>query len=192
MRFAIMGGTFDPIHMGHLVMAQCAAEQLELERVYFVPNGTPPHKDDVGADKFHRLEMVRLAVAGNSRFYVSDYEVQKQENCYTVDMVGHFSRLGKPILLVGADALRDLPGWYQFDAYKTMCEFAAFRRDTYGDAEGYAQHMRSLGCQVALLDMPPIGISSTMLRARAREGKSVRYFTPGAVADYIEKNRLYR
>ena len=192
MRYAIMGGTFDPIHMGHLVMAQCAAEQLKLEKVYFLPNGNPPHKEDVGADKYRRLEMVRLAVAGNPLFAVSDYEVQKQGSCYTVDTVRAFSDLGRPILIVGADALRDLPGWYQFDQYKTLCDFAAFRRDAFGDIAPYARRMQDLGCRVYLLDMPGVDVTSTLLRERVRQGLGVRYFTPDAVAEYIAKNKLYR
>lgn len=192
MRYAIMGGTFDPIHLGHLIMAQCAAEQLQLDKVYFLPNGNPPHKDDVGADKYQRLEMVRLAVAGNPLFAVSDYEVQKQEACYTADTVRHFSNIGRPILIVGADALRDLPGWYRFDQYKTLCDFAAFRRDSYGDIEPYVQKMRDLGCEVQLLSMPAVDIASTALRQRVRQGKSIRYFTTDAVAAYIKGHGLYQ
>lgn len=192
MRYAIMGGTFDPIHLGHLVMAQCAAEQLQLDKVFFLPNGNPPHKDDVGADKYQRLEMVRLAAAGNPLFAVSDYEVQKQEACYTADTVRHFSKLGRPILIVGADALRDLPGWYQFDQYKTLCDFAAFRRDAAGDIAPYVQKMRDLGCNVQLLAMPAMEIASTELRRRVRQGKDIRYFTTDAVAAYIQNQGLYR
>lgn len=192
MRYAIMGGTFDPIHLGHLLMAQCAAEQMQLDRVFFLPNGTPPHKDDIGADKYQRLDMVHLAVRDNPLFAVSDYEVQKQEACYTVDTVRYFSDMGRPILIVGADALRDLPGWYRFGDYKTLCDFAAFRRDAFGDIAPYAKKMRDLGCQVQLLAMPAVDITSTMLRERVRQGRSIRYFTTDAVAEYIAKNNLYR
>jgi nicotinate-nucleotide adenylyltransferase len=196
-RIGILGGTFNPPHLGHLVCAQEAYIQLGLARVMLVPARIPPHKpvdEEPGAT--HRLEMCRLAVRGDERrFEVSDIEVRREGPSYTVDTLDelHSSTPDTElILIVGADIAAGLPEWHQAERVVTQAALAvAERPGTSRDAVTAALRRIRGGETGRFFDMPEIGISSTMLRERVREGVSTRYLMPDAVREYIDHHHLY-
>ncbi len=198
MRIGILGGTFNPPHLGHLVCAQEAYIQLGLARVMLVPTRIPPHKsveDEPGAA--HRLEMCRLAIRGDEeRFEVSDLEIRREGPSYTVDTLEELhSRTpdSEHFLILGADIAAGLREWHRPERVLSLATVAVAQRP--GTArEAVAQALSGVagGERGRFFDMPEIGISSTMLRERARTGESTRYLLPDAVRDYIDHHQLYR
>lgn len=198
----VFGGTFDPIHVAHLALAQEAAESLGLERVLFVPAGSPPHKPGVavtpGAD---RLAMVRLAIAGNERFEASRIELDRDGPSYTVDTLealttGRASEGGAAglTLILSADAFLGLRSWREPRRVLELARLAVAPRDGYPEAgPGFlAQHFADLANRAVFLDGPRIRLSASVLRDRAAAGRSLRYLVPDAVAAYIGDHGLYR
>lgn len=180
----LLGGTFDPIHMGHLVMAEWAREALGLSEVLFMPVGTPPHKWRVWASAEDRYEMVRLAIAHNPQFQVSRFEIDKGSPAYTVETLEHLRELGYEVtLLVGADALASMSDWHRGDELWELAKVAVVAR------EGVALTDRH---PVTVVEMPVIDISSTLIRDRLAKAKSCRYLLPEAVGRYLEERGLYR
>lgn len=198
MRVGILGGTFNPPHLGHLVCAQEAYLQLRLARVMLIPAGIPPHKpvdDEPGAP--HRLEMCRIAVEGEEeRFEVSDIEVLRAGPSYTVDTLQELhSRIpdSELFLILGADIAVGLPGWHEPERVLSLATVAvAERAGTAHEAVERAIDDVQGGDRAQFFDMPEIGISSTMLRERVRRGEPTRYLLPDAVREYIDRNQLYR
>lgn len=192
----IFGGLFDPVHIGHLNMAQCALEQAELDSVIFVPNGNPPHKDGDCADFEHRLNMLLAATADNPRFAVSDYERTTGEFHYTVDTMRHF-RAENPgdefFFILGADSLDYVNTWMRADELIRENVFIAVNRNFRGgySLEKNIAELESIGGRVTEVKMPMIDISSTLVRRAAAEGRDVRYLTGAAAAGYIKQNKLY-
>jgi nicotinate-nucleotide adenylyltransferase len=197
-RIGILGGTFNPPHLGHLVCAQEAYIQLSLARVMLVPARIPPHKavdDEPGA--MHRFEMCRLAIAGDdARFEVSDLEILREGPSYTVDTLDELHSRdpdNELFLILGGDIAAGLPEWHEAERVLALATVAVAERP--GTAhETVAASLRSIpgGERGRFFDMPEIGISSTMLRDRARTGESTRYLVPDAVRDYIDQHGLYR
>ena len=192
----IMGGTFDPIHYGHLVAAEEARVRFHLERVIFVPNGAPPHKKDyVVSSAEHRFAMVVLATTANPRFETSRMEVDRPGPSYTVDTMREFRRqFGEECRLyfiTGADAMLETLTWRQPEEIAALSEFIAVTRPGYDLARLSAALRPDLLSRVHVLEMPGVEASSTELRRRAGAGESLRYLTPPAVARYIETHRLY-
>jgi nicotinate-nucleotide adenylyltransferase len=196
-RIGILGGTFNPPHLGHLICAQEAYLQLCLDRVTLIPARIPPHKaveDEPGAD--HRLELCRLAVHGDEeRFEVSDVEIRRQGPSYTVDTLEelHSSAPDHELfLIVGGDIAAGLPGWHKPEKVLSLATLAvAKRRGTSRAAVDEALAALPGGERTCFFRMPRIGISSTMLRERVHAGQSIRYYVPDAVESYIARNRLY-
>lgn len=192
MRLGVLGGTFDPPHVGHLVLAELAREQLRLDRVRFIPAGDPwrkAHREVTPAR--HRLEMVRLAVADNAAFEVDDCEVMREGATYTVDTLRLLRAALGPAdevyFLVGEDALVDMAAWRDPAGIADQALIAVAPRD---DVE-LPPNLPIDRDRVVRVDMPYIAISSTELRERARRGLSLRYLVPPAVEAYIRENRLY-
>lgn len=191
MKVGVLGGTFDPIHMGHLLLAEAAREELSLERVLFVPAGHQWRKEQVDRDiapAEHRLAMVELAIAGNEAFEASAIEVEREGPSYTADTLAALhSEMPEARLwfIVGADALADMPHWHQVDRIFELANVCVAGRPG-GNEPGAMFEDR-----VTRLEMPEIEISSTGIRKRVRAGKSVRYMVPDAVVDYIREHRLY-
>jgi len=193
----IMGGTFDPIHVGHLIAAEEARRRFRLARVIFIPNGRPPHKKEYEVSPAQtRCEMLVLATASNPAFEVSRIEVDRPGPSYAVDTVGEIKRqIGEdtPVyFIMGADAMVEIATWHEPERLAGMCEFIAVMRPGYN-----AQRLeRALGpdfmARARLLQIPDVDISSTEIRRRAGSGESLRYLTPEAVVRYIESRRLYR
>lgn len=188
-RIGLFGGSFDPIHIGHLVMAEHAVEELELERVYFIPNAVSPLKSGPplasGAD---RLALVKAAIRGNPRFKALDLEIRRGAPSYTFDTVAAMQKRtsAKLYFLIGTDALSDLARWHRARELARRVTFAVLRRP--GSPEGRPPAWAGWWAEVAA---PLIGISSTEIRDRIRRGRSIRYLVPDAAAALVRKRRLY-
>jgi len=192
MRVGILGGTFDPVHLGHLVLAEQARESARLDQVRFVLAARPPHKSGQALTPFaQRVEMLRLALAGEAAFQIDEREEARAGPGYTVDTLEEL-RLEMPeatlVLVVGADCLADLPQWRKPERIAELAEILVMGRGTAGNtARGLPSGLRFTWIQEA----PEIGIASNDLRQRAREGRSLRYLVPRAVECYIEQHGLY-
>ena len=180
MRIGIFGGSFDPIHHGHLIAAACLAEALELDQVRLVvARAQPLKRTGHGAAAADRAEMVGLAVRGDPRLRADRSELDREGPSYTVDTLRAL-RTGLPradlVLLLGSDAAAELPRWHEADAIPSLARIEVFAR---GDAAAGSR------------TVPRVDISSTEVRDRVRRGRSIRYWVPDAVADYIAARRLY-
>ena len=193
MRLGVFGGTFDPVHIGHLILAEAAREQLQLDRVRFVPAGDPWRKSHLDVTPAqHRLAMVRLAVANNQAFEVDDCEVVREGHSYTVDTLRLMRRgLGPEdelYLIVGEDALADMPNWRDPEGISGEAKIAVVPRQ---EVE-LPPNLPFKPWRLVQVEMPYIGISSTGLRERVRRGQSLRYMVPEAIEAYIREQGLYR
>lgn len=191
-RMGIMGGTFDPIHLGHLRAAENAREELGLQEVVFVPAGVPPHRQAPVASALDRFAMATLATAGHPGFWASDSESSQQGPSYTVDTVATFREQWPGVdmvLIVGSDTFPELPSWRQHDRLLALCTVAVVERPDNGGGPG-AWRLGPAG--VAHVRGAGLPISATCIRERVSAGKSVRYLVPDGVAEYIAKRGLYR
>jgi nicotinate-nucleotide adenylyltransferase len=196
MRIGILGGTFNPPHLGHLVAAQEAYRELALDQVVLIPAGIPPHKPvehEPGPE--HRLELCRLAVGDDERFAVSDLELRRDGPSYmvdTLDVLRSQSPSDERFLILGADIAAGLPKWHEPERVLELATVAiARRRGTAKTAVQDALGQLKGGERARFFQMPRIGISSTMVRRRVRAGQPIRYFVPDGVMHYIETHRLY-
>jgi nicotinate-nucleotide adenylyltransferase len=192
MRLGVFGGTFDPVHQGHLILAEQAREQLHLDRVRFVPAGEPWRKAALEVSPaWQRLQMVRLAVEANAAFEVDDCEVVREGPSYTVDTLRLIKRglsvTDELFLILGGDALADLPNWHDPAAIAAEAIIAVVPREGTVLSELPFSPDRLLR-----IEMPYIGISSTDLRERVHNGQTIRYLVPAAVEAYIREQRLYQ
>lgn len=196
MRIGILGGTFNPPHLGHLVCAQEAYIQLELDRVILIPARQPPHKpvdEEPGAE--HRLELCRLAVEGDRRFEVSELELNRDGPSYTVDTLSslHLSAPDTDLyLILGGDIAAGLPDWHEPERVLSLATVAvAKRRGTPREVVEQSLARLERGDRARFFHMPRIGVSSTFIRERVRAGQSIRYLVPDKVAGYIAEKGLY-
>ncbi|MBI2870799.1 MAG: nicotinate-nucleotide adenylyltransferase [Candidatus Omnitrophica bacterium] len=189
MRIGILGGTFDPVHNGHLALARGALNLLKLDRVHFVPCGTPPHRTRVPeAPAEDRYEMVRRAVQGEAAFETSRLELDRPGRSYSIDTVRIFrDRFGRDLelfFLVGADCLADLDSWHRFSELVKLCRLTAVSRP------GYCLARIPEGVLSIVLATPDI--SSSAVRQKIQRGEDLRPFLPDPVLAYIQSRRLYR
>jgi nicotinate-nucleotide adenylyltransferase len=213
-RIGVLGGTFNPIHLGHLRAAEEAVEALELERVLFVPSARPPHKspgDEVIAPADQRLEWVRLAIRDNPRFAVDAIEVARAGPSYLLETLRELStRFGRLVFLLGRDAFTEMATWREPDVLLTLADFAVLSRppvregslrewlpDALAGAleflpDGRSAVHRSAGTRVLLVEITALDVSASEIRARLREGLSVRYLLPEPVHEAIAASRAYR
>jgi nicotinate-nucleotide adenylyltransferase len=201
-QIGLYGGSFDPIHFGHLISARAIGEQLDLASIVLIPSRQPPHKAPGRvSEAAHRLAMTRLAVEGDAFFEVSDIEMHRAGPSYTLDTIVSFrERIGgdaKLFWIIGADSLPELPTWYRVaELVRSVTIVTAVRPgwrlpdlDVLAPAVGEASAKELLSnCCLT----PPIGISATDIRARIAAGRSVRYLLPEAVMSYIEEHALYK
>jgi nicotinate-nucleotide adenylyltransferase len=196
-----MGGTFDPIHLGHLVTAEEARAHLSLERVVFVPNRHPPHKDPAEVtDPEHRYLMTVLATATNRHFDVSREEIDRAGASYAVDTIRNFCNRYAGIELfyiTGADAIHQIlrGEWRESERLLQMCRFIGASRPGYAiDHEDWhnSDIARQYRDRIHPLEIPALAISSTEIRWRVRNGKPIKYLVPESVEQYIAKHGLYR
>ena len=196
MRRGVLGGTFDPVHFGHLVLAERSREQMELDKVLWLPAGDPWRKAErpVTAAK-HRFEMVRLAIEGRSDFELSILEIEREGPTYTVDTLAVLSEQypdDELCFLLGQDALEDVPNWRDPERLIALATLAvAARGEERRSPAALDRLVPGLSGRVTWIEMPQLEISATELRRRAAAGQSLRYVTPDAVAAYIHDQRLY-
>ncbi len=187
-RIGVLGGTFNPIHTGHLAIAQMALERMNLTKVIFVPAYIPPHKNKkIVARAKDRFSMVQLAVKGNSFFEISDFEINKKGKSYTIDTMRHFQEKypddTRLFFIIGEDTLSQLPKWRYIDNILEIAEFIVVNRPGHTKKSSDLKHHSVI--------MPGIDISSSYVRLRLVQNKTIRYFVPDQVLEYIQKNRVY-
>lgn len=205
MRIGVFGGSFDPVHVGHLLAAECCREQAGLDRVLFVPAATPPHKRDrTLAPAEDRLTMLRLATGGHDAFEVDPLELERGGVSWTVDTLAALaaSRPGAELRLVlGPDALADLPSWREPERIVALAEPLAVERESLDDVAALAADRRlaavlgpdRLARLVAgRVRMPAVGIRASAIRERIAAGRSIRFLVPRAVEAYVTTHGLYR
>lgn len=200
-RLGLFGGSFDPVHYGHLLLAECCREQAGLDQVIFLPAAVPPHKQDRPVTpSAYRVEMLELAIAGHEHFCVSRYEADRQGVTYTVETLNYFRREfpeAELFLLLGADMFNDLPHWRQADevcrlAFPLVARRAGAAEIDFSLLAPLVDPERLQAVRRHQVEMPAIGISSTDIRRRVAAGRSIRYQTPRAVEEYIRTHGLYR
>lgn len=198
MKIGILGGTFNPIHHGHLIIAEYTREFLNLDKVIFIPTGIPPHKDDgeVLSGKI-RGEMVSLAIESNSKFECSTIEIDKLETSYTIDTINSL-RVQKPIeefnLIIGGDSLLELNTWKGFEELiESVSIIVADRYGAYGEdiVKEIDRLNKKTQNKITNVNTPIIDISSTEIRNRVKGNKSIKYLLPENVEEYIIKRGLY-
>jgi nicotinate-nucleotide adenylyltransferase len=197
-RIGIMGGTFDPVHLGHLVTAEEAVDQFKLDQVIFVPTGEPwmkEHRDGGVTAGEDRYLMTVIATAGNPRFTVSRKEIDRGGPTYTVDTLTEFrEELGPDIdlfFITGADAMLEIFHWKDPEDVLTLAHFIAATRPGY-DLAHFEEEAPSSHPNVSVMDIPALSISSSDIRERVAAGRPVRYLVPVGVQEYIQKGGLYR
>ena len=197
---AIMGGTFDPIHYGHLVTAQAVKEKFGVEKVLFIPTGNPPHKVDREVSSSEkRYFMTVLATITNPSFEVSRIEIDREGYTYTIDTIRELKNTlsddTKIYFITGADAIHKILTWKEPEKLLKMCEFVAVTRPGYNKDKLF-EHIKNiektLKGKIHFLEVPHLDISSSDLRNRVQENKSIKYMLPEEVENYIYKFGLYR
>lgn len=188
-RIGILGGTFNPIHIGHLVMAQTALDKMKLEKVIFVPAFLPPHKSSQGVIKpKHRFEMVRLSIKGNPYFEISDYEINQKRKSYSIYTLQHFRKIlpksTQLSFIIGYDSWANLHRWKFVKDILKVASFIVVNRPGFSVKEG--------SVPIQSVVMPGMDISSTYIRQSIAAGRNVKYLLPDPVIAYIKKHKLYR
>ena len=210
---ALLGGTFDPIHFGHLRLAEELAESLNIDQVRLIPAGQPPHRGQPRAAAQHRLEMVRRAIAGNPRFVLDEREIRRDAPSYSVDTLtalrAELPRGTPLVLLMGADAFLGLTTWHEWRRLFELAHIAVAQRPGFSGAwddalpdplrrllftlrgEHAGEILEKPAGRVFLQNITQLDISASQIRDRALRGRSLRYLLPDAVIDYLNENRLY-
>ncbi len=197
LKYGILGGTFNPIHYAHLFIANEVRELFELDKIIFMPTGTPPHKSNLNIDAFHRYTMTKLAIADNNIFSVTDIEVLNQDISYTVDTMKRIKDHHPDIdfyFITGTDEILSLHTWKDPKTLLSLCKFVSVNRPNYANEdleEKIKEITDKFGGEIFIVNGPEINISSTQIRERVKQGKTIRYLVPKEVNDYILKNKLY-
>lgn len=199
-RLGIMGGTFDPVHYGHLVTAEAVRDKFKLDRVIFVPTGKPPHKKGYKVtDAKHRYLMTVLATVTNPFFEVSRIEIDREGYTYTIDTILEFKKMlpedTKIYFITGADAVLEILTWKKVDELLQLCNFVAATRPGYEPSQlnemiKYVEKV--YGSTIHMVEVPAMAISSTDIRRRVNTNRPIKYLVPESVEYYIMKNGLYR
>lgn len=196
--FGILGGTFDPIHVGHLLVGETAWQKLGLQRVLFVPAGDPPHKQrEVGTPAWHRRVMVELAIAGNPHFELCPVDLERVGPHYSTDTVRliraqYELATDDCFFIIGGDSLQDLPKWHRPEELLQLCRLAVIQRPGFRpDMAALTEQLPGVAARLVWVEMPEIGISASDIRAQLQAGQSVRYQVPAAVRQYILDHKLY-
>ncbi|MFK9091384.1 nicotinate-nucleotide adenylyltransferase [Bacillus salipaludis] len=185
-KVGILGGTFDPPHYGHLLIANEVHSALQLDEIWFMPNNEPPHKKKPESVKDKdRLKMLTLAIAGNPAFAIQPIELERVGPSYTVDtmrMLNSEYSDHQFFFIIGADMIEYLPKWHKIDELVNLVQFVGVDRPTYNRQTDYP---------VLYVDVPAMDVSSSMIRDRMKSGKTVQYLLPDQVIEYIEEKHLY-
>lgn len=196
-RLGVLGGTFDPPHYGHLILAEVAHDQLDLDRVIWVPAADPPHKEGQPITPArHRLAMLDIALSANSQFVISRVDMDRPGPHYTVDLLDVLrseNPAAQLFFLMGGDSLRDLPSWHEPSRLVEKCTLAVMPRPGYDyNLDELQQQVPGLSEHVVFLEAPQIDLSATDIGKRVQAGRTIRYLVPPGVEDYIEAHGLYR
>ena len=201
MRYGIYGGSFDPVHLGHLLLAESCLREARLDRVIFVPTGTSPHKQQKNRLTGEiRAQMLELAIAGVSEFLISRFEIERDTVSYTIDTLKYFKGTlleADLFLLIGADMYYDLPNWHEAEEILELAIPVGVHRPGYPPPHvevlsEVADPKRLELFREYMVEMPLIDISATRIRHHLAEGKSIRFLTPRAVEVFIDSHQLYR
>lgn len=194
MRTGIMGGTFNPPHNAHLLIAETAREQYSLDRVIFITGGNPPHKNEAAA-AHHRFAMTRLATEDNPYFSDDDFEVKNRAKSYTVNTLEYLKNKypdDELFFIIGEDSLLDFSKWYKPERILEMCSLLVFPRNSKETlALAVKEARKKFSDNIFPISAPVTKISSTDIRAGIRDGKTVKYMLPEKVIEYIKENKLY-
>ncbi|MBQ5708775.1 MAG: nicotinate-nucleotide adenylyltransferase [Anaerotignum sp.] len=197
---AIMGGTFDPIHNGHLVTAEAVRHRFKVDRVVFIPTGRPAHKlNKKVTHNEHRYLMTVLATMRNENFEVSRIEIDRPGATYTIDTIEELKKICRPdvrlYFITGADAINQIMSWKQPERLLTLCDFVAVTRPGYDKArlfEDIGEIREKYASRIHFMEVPALAISSSDIRDRAKKGEPIKYLLPQEVEDYIHKFGLYQ
>ena len=189
MRIGLLGGTFDPIHKGHLYLAKKVSSKLSLEKILFIPTYLPPHKIDVKITPArHRYNMVRLAIAGNKRFKASDIEIKRKGRSYSVETLRQVRRRygnsAEIFFITGSDSMQELDKWKDLRGILRLCSFVVVKRP------GFA--IKNISADFLTLSVDAKDVSSTNIRSRIKKGRSIAKAVPKRVREYIKRHRLYQ
>ncbi|MCX7710090.1 MAG: nicotinate-nucleotide adenylyltransferase [Clostridia bacterium] len=198
-RIGILGGTFDPVHYGHLITAETVREAFQLDKVLFIPSGQPPHKDNSRVlPAEHRFHILKAAAGSNPFFEVSRIEIEREGYTFTVDTLSQLRNVYNPhtkiFFIIGADVVPDLVTWRNFQKVFTLCEFIAVFRPG-SNKNAFSDEIHRLETEymakIHTAEVPLIDISSTEIRSRAKEGKTIKYLVPECVEEYIKTHGIY-
>ncbi|MFH1198955.1 MAG: nicotinate-nucleotide adenylyltransferase [Candidatus Omnitrophota bacterium] len=187
MKIGVLGGTFNPIHIGHLILAEEVREKLGLDKIIFVPACRPPHKDGSDIiDAANRFEMIKTAIAKNNHFAVSDIETKRNGRSYTIDTLREFKKVypqDELYFIIGSDLLKYLDDWKDLNEIIKMVKFIAATRPGYP--------LEKIPSYISTIPIRAVDVSGFEIRQAIKEGKSFRYLVPESVFNYISKNKLY-
>ncbi|MCF7916144.1 MAG: nicotinate-nucleotide adenylyltransferase [Candidatus Omnitrophica bacterium] len=186
MKIGILGGTFNPPHIGHLILAQEVLEQFSLDKIFFIPTNNPPHKRNKQLDSKQRFLMTKLAVSGNSKFHVLDLELKRKGKSYTVDTIAELKNKypkDKFYLIIGSDLAKNFKSWRNPEKIKKMVTVIVAKRrgSSFRSSKEFKQ-----------VDITQIELSSSQIRARIKKEKTIKYLVPEAIENYINKNNIYK
>ena len=194
----IMGGTFNPIHIGHLIAAEEVSDKMNLDKVIFIPAGNPPHKEGKFiAEAKQRLEMVKLATKENPKFSVSDIEINRDGKTFTYDTLVELHNIyyeTKIYFIIGYDTLKEIDTWKRINEVCKLCSFIVVNRNNANSEMNYEIEKKSdkYKCNIHVVDIPNIEVSSTDIRDRIALKRSIKYIVTESVSDYICDRGLYR
>lgn len=187
MRLGIFGGSFDPIHLGHLIVAEYTKELMNLDKIIFVPVGNPSHRENSLSLWEHRLKMIELSIEDNSSFEVSTIEILSNKKNYTYDTLVELKKMypnDEIFEIIGEDSADYLHRWKNYEELISLCKFIVYKRDGYNFISGNENIM--------VIDSPKINISATFIRNKVKNNKSIKYLVNDKVLEYIENNKLYK
>lgn len=195
MRIGILGGTFNPIHMGHLMIAEHIRQEKNFDKILFIPTGDPPHKE-VEVSGIKRAEMVKLAIKGNEHFEMSPIEINREGRTFTVDTLNELKNTyDEMYYIVGSDTIFQFRTWKKFNEVSQMTKFIYMSRPGFEDTNVLMNELdflrKNFNIQIEQIDGPMLYLSSTYLRDRIKSGKSVKYLLPNSVINYINDEGLY-
>lgn len=198
MKIGIIGGSFDPIHNGHLIISEYIRDYLSLDQIIFIPAGQPPHKlNKIIGSPNHRFNMADLAIKDNEKFTISDMEIRNKETSYTYPTVKKIIDENKGsdyYFIIGADSLFSLDKWHNFSELTKIIKFALWERRGYykDDIMNRIKYLKKeYGTSISYIEGPIMEISSSYIRNRLKSKKSIKYLVPNSVLEYIEENNLY-
>lgn len=198
-KIGIIGGTFDPIHNGHLLIAENSRKTFNLDKVIFMPAGIPPHKRDKDiSSNLHRYNMTLLAINSNQYFLISDLELKKEGISFTIDTIKYLKSIYEDTdiyFILGSDSLFQIDKWKDYEELLTLCHFVVAKRPSYNnqELENKVDKLNSLyNSSIHIVEGPVLEVSSSDIRERVRRGDSISYLVPRSVEEYIYKHGLYR